>query len=85
VAPDTIMAVSVRLGADITLGNPQPVVRGPYAVPNATGRHYDVSADGQRFLLIKEAPTPSGQKAPTPEIHFVLHWAEELKAKMQTK
>ena len=31
VAPDTIMAVSVRLGADITLGNPQQVVKGPYA------------------------------------------------------
>ena len=85
VAPDTIMAVSVRLGADITLGNPQPVVRGPYAFAANTGRHYDVSADGQRFLLLKDAPTPNGQKAPAPEIHLVLHWVEELKAKVPTK
>jgi hypothetical protein len=52
--------------------------------PNTTGRHYDVSADGQRFLLLKDAPTPSGQKAPTPEIHLVLHWVEELNAKVPT-
>jgi hypothetical protein len=66
VAPDTIMAVSVRLGADITLGNSQPVVKKPYAAAvRSTGRHYDVSADGQRFLLLKDA-TPNGQKTARP-------------------
>jgi hypothetical protein len=40
-----------------------------------------VSADGQRFLLLKDAPLRDGQKTPAPEIHLVLNWLEELKAK----
>jgi serine/threonine-protein kinase len=82
VAPDTIMALPVRLGADVVLGNPQVVVKGPYAVAVNTGRHYDVSPDGKRFLLLKDVPTPDGQKPAAPEIHLVQHWGEELKAKV---
>jgi len=84
-APDTIMAVSVRLGTNITLGNSQQVVKRPYASAGGTGRHYDVSADGQRFLLLKDAPTPNGQKTAAPEIHLVLNWFDELKAKAPAK
>jgi hypothetical protein len=84
-APDTIMAVSVRLGANITLGNSQQVVKRPFGFAVSTGRNYDVSADGQRFLLLKDAPTPNGQKAAAPEIHLVLNWFEELKAKATAK
>ena len=79
------MAVSVRLGANITLGNPQQVVKRPYAFAILTGRHYDVSADGQRFLLLKDAPTPNGLKTAAPEIHLVQHWDEELKRLLPTK
>jgi hypothetical protein len=39
--------------------------------------NYDVSADGQRFLMIRSEEEP----APT-RIHVVLNWAEELKAKV---
>ena len=82
VTPDTIMAVPVRLGADVVLGNPQVVVKGPYAVAINNGRHYDVSPDGKRFLLLKDAETAAGAKPAAPEIHLVLNWAEELKAKV---
>jgi len=84
-APDTIMAVSVRLGANITLGNSQQVVKRPFGFAVSTGRNYDVSADGQRFLLLKDAPTPNGQKAAAPEIHLVQHWDQELKRLVPTK
>lgn len=84
-APDTIMAVSVRLGANITLGNSQQVAKRPFGFSVSTGRNYDVSADGQRFLLFKDAPTPNGQKAAAPEIHLVQHWDEELKRLVPTK
>ena len=83
--PGTIMAVPVRLGADFTPEAPQLVVKGLYARPPASGRHYDVSGDGQRFLLFKEAPTTDGQKATAPEIHVVLNWTEELKRQVPTK
>src|SRR5439155_15579301 len=85
VAPDTIMAVPVRLGPDVVLGRPQTVVKGPYAIATVPGRHYDVSADGQRFLLLKDAPGPGGRQAAEPEIQVVLNWSEELKSKVAAK
>jgi len=82
VTPDTIMAVPVTLGPQPVLGKPVVVVKGPYAVALNAGRHYDVSPDGQRFLLLVDAPTSEGQKAELPEMRFVQNWAEELKAKV---
>ena len=81
-APDTIMAVSVTLSPQPVLGKPVVVVKGPYAVALNAGRHYDVSPDGQRFLLLVDAPAPDGQKAEVPEMRFVQNWTEELKAKV---
>ena len=46
----------------------------------AAGRSYDVSADGQRFLMIKV--TGTGQ---VPTMVVVLNWLEELKAKLPAK
>ena len=44
-------------------------------------RPYDVSPDGQRFLMIKD----SDQKAAPPNIVVVLNWAEELKRLLPDK
>jgi hypothetical protein len=54
--------------------------KGPYAVAMNAGRHYDVSPHVQRFLLLKDVPSPDGQRPAPPEIHLILHWSEELKA-----
>jgi hypothetical protein len=83
VAPDTIVALPVRLGADVVLGDPQVVVTGPYAVAVNNGRHDDVSPDGKRCLLLKDVETAAGGKPAAPEIHLVEHWAKELKAKLR--
>ena len=40
------------------------------------GRFYDVSSDGQRFLMVKSASDPT---APPPQIVIVQHFDEELK------
>jgi hypothetical protein len=45
---------------------------------NSAGRTYDVSPDGKRFLMIKDANTPSQASAPT-SIVVVRNWVEELK------
>jgi hypothetical protein len=42
------------------------------------GRTHDISADGQRFLMIKEVDDP-GQAALRRNIIVVQHWVEELK------
>jgi serine/threonine-protein kinase len=49
-------------------------------------RAYDVSADGQKFLMIKDA-APSGQTStpPPPGMVVVLNWFEELKARVPAK
>jgi len=46
----------------------------------AVGRTYDVSPDGQRFLMIKTAGTDQA-----PSMVVVLNWLEELKAKLPAK
>ena len=42
------------------------------------GRMYDVSADGQRFLMIKET-SGADERPPSPRIVLVQNWFEELK------
>jgi serine/threonine-protein kinase len=81
-----IMVVSVRLGATLTFGAPQVLVDGPYLTPQ-TGRTYDVTADGQRFVLIKDAPPTSPSSVPPRPSQLVveLNWLEELKARVPGK
>jgi hypothetical protein len=49
----------------------------------ATGTHrtYDLSPDGQRFLMIKENAGSSEGNAPPASMIVVQNWFEELKAK----
>jgi serine/threonine-protein kinase len=80
-----IMAVSVQPGTTLTFGTPQVVVDGRYLTPQA-GRTYDVSRDGKRFLMIKDATPPTSSSAPTPsQLVVVLNWTEELKARVPAK
>ena len=48
------------------------------------GRTYDVSPDGQRFLMIK-AGGGSDQAAAPPSIIVVQNWFEELKRLVPTR
>jgi hypothetical protein len=46
-------------------------------------RAYDVSADGTRFLMVKDVVTTDQKSAePAPQIEVVLNCFEELKAKV---
>jgi serine/threonine-protein kinase len=46
-----------------------------------SGRTYDVTADGQRFLAITD-PSSDGENAPPQTFTIVLNWVEELKQKL---
>ena len=84
VAPDgALMAVGVdHRGATWSTGRPVKVVQGPYATggPRST-RTYDVSPDGQRFLMVKQLAS----HAPAPQIIIVQNWFEELKRHVPAK
>jgi hypothetical protein len=71
------MAVPIQPGSNFSAGNPQTVVDGQYLSINA-GRSYDVSPDGKRFLMIKDA-RPTDAASPPPQLVVVLNWFEELK------
>jgi eukaryotic-like serine/threonine-protein kinase len=84
VAPDgTIMGVSVEPAVPVG-----PAARWLGCLRDATSgagnviRHYDVTADGQRSLMIKEDPANAAAS-----VHFilVLNWFEELKRLVPTK
>lgn len=53
-----LVAVPITTGASLVVGQPKTIVDRPYWVsPLAqTNPGYDISPDGQRFLMIKEAP-----------------------------
>jgi eukaryotic-like serine/threonine-protein kinase len=75
VAPDnTIVAVDVRTAPAFQLGAPHPLFKGPGRLPGAGTYVYDVSADGQKFLLV--SPSESAIDSP---IEVVLNWQEMLK------
>jgi serine/threonine protein kinase len=73
-----LMGVGVTRGLSWTATTPTLVVKeGYFTNLSWWGRSYDVSSDGQRFLMIKEGGA-DGTAAPT-SIIVVQHWVEELK------
>jgi Tol biopolymer transport system component len=81
-----IMHVHVALGASWTFSAPTKLVGGSYSwsLPGVGGRLYDVSRQGDRFLVLKPAPISQQQNAPD-TIVVVQNWFEELKARVPTK
>ena len=76
-----LMAVPVQTEPTFAPGNGEVVFEGPYLeVGIETGssvRTYDISPDGQRFLMIKQdAQAEDG--SPPAEITVVLNWHQEL-------
>ena len=73
-----LMRVGVTRGPSWSATTPSVVVKeGYFTNPVWWGRSYDMSADGQRFLMIKEGG-PDGTAPPT-SLVVVQHWVEELK------
>ena len=69
-----MMAVAVTTEPTFTVGTPDVLFEEPYY--RSGGRNYDLAPDG-RLMMIKEHPA-------TPDIHVVLDWFEELKARVPT-
>jgi serine/threonine-protein kinase len=73
---DKMMAVDITTQLSLTAGKPHVLFAGSYEPTPATSPNYDVSPDGQRFLMLK--PADASETAPT-QINVVLNWFEELK------
>ena len=75
-----MMAVQVTTQPSFSAGKPTTLFEKEYAASQfpATGVAYDVSADGQRFLMVKE----TDQNTAVAQINVVLNWFEELKRRV---
>jgi hypothetical protein len=79
------MSAAVEGGSTFRPGNPTRLFEGPYlTIAGQAGRTYDVSPDGQRFLMIKVGDGADETAAPASLI-VVQHWFEELKRLVPTK
>jgi len=76
-SPERLMSVAVGLsGERFSFGARTPVLDWPYVgIVEPPGRPYDISRDGQRFLVLREA----GGEGIQPQIIVVQNWFEELK------
>ena len=69
-----LISVSVETGDSFRAGVPELLFDGPYQIDTTGHASYDVSADGEKFLMIRN---PEGGIT---ELRVVLNFAEELKA-----
>ena len=77
-----ITVVPVRTsGTTFIAGNSTKVFDTAYVEPNPA-RHYDVSPDGQRFLMLKDVSARDPNATPANMV-VVEHWFEELKSRVR--
>jgi serine/threonine-protein kinase len=71
-----MMAVEVTTRSTFSAGKPKMLWERQYqASPGGnTGPAYDVSPDGQRFLMARQ-----GEPAPAPPINVVVNWVEDMR------
>jgi hypothetical protein len=73
-----MMAVNISSSGDLTLSQPRQLFEQRYAFQNISVANYDVSSDGQRFVMVKD-------EAGSGPLNVVLNWFEELKARVPTR
>jgi serine/threonine-protein kinase len=78
-----IVAVAVETAETFRAGAPKALFSGPYLAPQQLRGVYDVTADGQRFVLIKRA---EGENEAAPQtIVIVENWLDELERLVPTE
>jgi hypothetical protein len=74
-----MMAVDITTDPAFRAGTPRMLFDGPQYRDAAGRADFDVSPDGQRFLMLKEAEQQPGALT---QLHVVLNWFEELKRRV---
>lgn len=75
-----IMAVDIMTDPTLSAGKPRALFEGSYEAV-VFARNYDVTPDGQRFLMVKPVAQPA---QPVTHINVVLTWLEELERVVPT-
>ena len=69
-----MMAVDITMNPTLSAGKPKRLFEKPYELSLALWPNYDVTPDGQRFMMVKRID----DNVPA-QINVVLNWTEELK------
>jgi serine/threonine-protein kinase len=72
---DAMMVVDITTTPDVKVGVPRRIFERPFNRSTAFWPNYDVTPDGQRFLMVKD----SALDMPPTRINVVFNWVEELK------
>jgi hypothetical protein len=81
---NAMMVVPVQIvGTTFNAGNPTRLFEGRYFGSNNV-RTYDISSDGRRFLMVRQAASADGAAASSATLVVVLNWFEELKRLVPT-
>jgi hypothetical protein len=79
---DKMMVVDIAGDAALRAGTPRMLFQGKYeTVGGGRGRNYDVSPDGQRFIMIKAGS--SNERSP--QMIAVMNWFTELRQRVPVK
>ena len=78
---DRMMVVPIDTNPDVVVGLPKVLFEGNYDRLPWERRNYDVTADGQRLLMVKP---DVDEQAPTPQLVVVLDWSAELERLVPT-
>jgi serine/threonine protein kinase/Tol biopolymer transport system component len=79
---DKMLAVDITTQPSFAVGKPRMLFQGTYLPTRVSSPNYDVSADGQRFLMLK--PSEQTSSPSLTQIVVVENWFEELKQKVPT-
>jgi serine/threonine-protein kinase len=75
---DKMMSVDISTQPTFAAGRPRLLFTGQYVLTPATIPYYDISPDGQRFLMVKA----NEQSQAAAQINVVLNFTEELKRRV---
>ncbi len=71
-----VLVVEIATEPQFLAGRPRRLFEGTYVSDAGAHQRYDVSADGERFLMVRDGASGSA------EIRVVLNWFEEWKARV---
>ena len=82
---EKMMVVPIETEPTFKAEKPRVLFEGSYLYGyTAMTSNYDVTADGQRFVMVTEAPSTGSLEDLRGQIHVVLNWSEELKRLVPT-
>ena len=79
-----VITVDVDTRTGFESSKPRVLFEGPY-LTNSPMRGYDVTPDGQRFVMLRRFSDPGRVEAPITQMHIVLNWTDELMRRLSVK